>query len=91
MLFTSYRLLRSVAQQLGPRIQDLGLTLLIQGDGEQRSVLLDRFRHDQNAVLLRTDSFWQGVDVHDDALRCVLIPRVPFTVPDPPLVAAKLG
>ena len=90
VLFTSYRLLRSVAQQLGPRIQDLGLTLLIQGDGEQRSVLLDRFRHDQNAVLLGTDSFWQGVDVQGDALRCVIIPRLPFAVPDRPLVEAKM-
>ena len=55
-----------------------------------RSILLERFKRDERSVLFGTDSFWQGVDVPGDALRNVIITRLPFMVPDHPLVEAKI-
>ncbi len=55
-----------------------------------RSAMLDRFRNDPRSVLFGTDSFWQGVDVQGDALQNVIIPRLPFSVPDHPLLQARV-
>jgi ATP-dependent DNA helicase DinG len=90
VLFTSYQMLRRVAQSLKPQLEQRGMPMLVQGDGEQRSTLLERFRGDRRSVLLGTDSFWQGVDVPGEALRNVIITRLPFTVPDQPLVEARM-
>ena len=90
VLFTSYRMLRRAAERLAPELQGLGLTMLVQGNGEQRTTLLERFRHDRHAVLLGTDSFWQGVDVQGEALRNVIITRLPFAVPARPLIEARM-
>lgn len=90
VLFTSYGVLRQVADWLGPRLAQRGMPMLVHGDGQQRTALLDRFRGDRRSVLLGTDSFWQGVDVPGDGLRNVIITRLPFTVPDRPLVEARV-
>ncbi len=90
VLFTSYDMLRRAAFWLGPTMQELGLPLLVQGTGLQRTELLERFRNDKHSVLLGTDSFWQGVDVQGEALRNVIIPRLPFAVPDRPLTEARM-
>jgi len=90
VLFTSYDLLRRTARWLKPYLHQRGMPVLVQGEGEQRSVLLERFRSDQRSVLLGTDSFWQGVDVPGEALRNVIITRLPFAVPDQPLVEARM-
>jgi ATP-dependent DNA helicase DinG len=90
VLFTGYELLRRAAQWLREPLAELGLPMLVQGDGQQRSALLERFRNDKHSVLLGTASFWQGVDVRGDALRNVIITRLPFAVPDQPLVEARM-
>jgi len=90
VLFTGYEMLRRVAAWLASPLAERGMPMLVQGDGTQRSVLLEQFRTDRRSVLLGTDSFWQGVDVRGDQLRTVIIARLPFSVPDRPLAEARL-
>jgi ATP-dependent DNA helicase DinG len=63
--------------------------MLLQGDAPKR-VLLEEFRLTPNAVLFATSSFWQGVDVQGEQLSCVIIDRLPFAVPNDPVVAARI-
>jgi ATP-dependent DNA helicase DinG len=88
ILFTSYDLLNKVYSSLSPQLARLGLTALKQGD-TGRHALLAHFRKDHNAVLFGTDSFWEGVDVKGDALRLVIIARLPFQVPTEPVQQAR--
>jgi ATP-dependent DNA helicase DinG len=90
VLLTSYAMMRRVAQRLTPWLSKHNLRLLNQADGAPRSVMLERFKADPRAVLLGTDSFWQGVDVPGDDLRNVIITKLPFSVPDQPLLEARL-
>ena len=90
VLFTSYRMLRACADRLTPWFSRQNLLLLCQGEGHDRTALLDRFRKSGRAVLFGTDSFWQGVDVPGDALQNVIITRLPFSVPDQPLLEARM-
>ena len=62
--------------------------LLLQGE-KPKSVILDQFRRTPNSVLCATSSFWQGVDVRGDALRAVVIDKLPFQVPTDPVVSAR--
>jgi ATP-dependent DNA helicase DinG len=68
---------------------ELEYPVLLQGTAP-RSVLLDEFRMTPNAVLFGTSSFWQGVDVQGEQLSCVIIDRLPFAVPNDPVVAARI-
>jgi ATP-dependent DNA helicase DinG len=63
---------------------------LSQADGTPRTQLLEQFKAEPRAVLFGTDSFWQGVDVPGDALQTVIIAKLPFAVPDHPLLEARL-
>ncbi len=90
VLFTSYKMLQSCANRLTPWFASQNFTLLTQGTGMQRSMMLDRFRSDDRAVLFGADSFWQGVDVPGDALQNVIITKLPFAVPDHPLQEARM-
>lgn len=90
VLFTSFSSLESVAERLGSELELRGLAMLAQRPGTSRSALLRQFRASERSVLLGTSSFWEGVDVRGRALRNVIITRLPFDVPDRPLVEARL-
>jgi ATP-dependent DNA helicase DinG len=90
VLFTSYKMLIDAANRLKPRLDALRLPLLVQGQGAPPRILLERFRGTPNAVLFGTSSFWQGIDVQGDQLRNVIIVKLPFAVPDEPVIEARL-
>ncbi len=90
VLFTSYAALRNTAQQLTPWLVRNDLALYSQADGMPRAKLLEAFKEQPRGVLLGTDSFWQGVDVPGEALQNVIITRLPFSVPDHPLLQARM-
>ncbi len=90
VLFTSYKLMQEVADRMQPFFTNLGLELIVQGTGTPRSTMLEQFKTDVDSVLFGTDSFWQGVDVPGEALSNVIITRLPFAVPDHPLIEARI-
>jgi ATP-dependent DNA helicase DinG len=87
-LFTSYAQLRRTADAIRGHV-NARWPLLVQGEG-QRDQLLRRFREAGSAILLGTDSFWEGVDVPGRALRVLILAKLPFKVPTEPLTAARL-
>jgi ATP-dependent DNA helicase DinG len=87
-LFTSHRDVREVARELRARCVSDRWPLLVHGE-EPRDVLLRRFRESGRAILLGTASFWEGVDVAGEALRGLVIAKLPFRVPTEPLTAAR--
>lgn len=90
VLFTSYSMLQNCAERLTGWLASQNLTLYCQGKGLPRSAMLEKFKEDDRAVLFGTDSFWQGINVPGDALQNVIIPKLPFSVPDHPLLEARL-
>jgi ATP-dependent DNA helicase DinG len=90
VLFTSYRGMQQIATRMQPFFAEKQMNLLVQGSGSPRSRLLEQFKSTPRSVLFGTDSFWMGVDVPGDALSNVIITRLPFAVPDHPLIEAKL-
>lgn len=90
VLFTSYQMLQSCADRLEEFAAEHEYELLVHGRQMQRSAMLKRFRRQQRCVLLGTMSFWQGVDVAGEALQNVIIVKLPFAVPDAPLVEARI-
>ena len=90
VLFTSYKLMQEVAERMRSFFEELKLELFVQGTGTPRSTMLEKFKDDVDSVLFGTDSFWQGVDVPGEALSNVIITRLPFAVPDHPLIEARL-
>jgi len=90
VLFTSYRLMSAVASAMSERLDELDYKLLVQGEGLPRHRLLAEFKRDDRHVLFGTESFWSGVDVPGAALSNVIITRLPFAVPDHPLIEARL-
>ena len=90
VLFTSFKQLDKVANEVEEFCEEHQLKLLTQGKGKDRSTLLDEFRRQTNSVLFGTDSFWQGVDVPGESLSNVIIVKLPFAVPDHPLLQARL-
>src|SRR6202041_1478682 len=86
-LFTSYAAMRAPHARLAA---ELPYPLLLHGTAP-RNVLLQQFRDIPNAVLFGTSSFWQGVDVQGEQLSCVIIDRLPFSVPTDPIVKARMA
>jgi ATP-dependent DNA helicase DinG len=82
--------MQEVGELMQPFFDQLGLTCFVQGTGTPRSVMLEKFKDDVDSVLFGTDSFWQGVDVPGEALSNVIITRLPFAVPDHPLIEARI-
>lgn len=89
VLFTSYGALQRAFASTESALRQGGLTPLRQGECG-RHLLLSRFKREPGAVLFGTDSFWEGVDVKGDALRCVIIARLPFKVPTEPIEQARV-
>lgn len=87
-LFTSYAQLRATADAIRAPLDRQGITVLQHGVSSRRR-LLREYRNTERAVLLGTRSFWEGIDLPGDELRCLLIVRLPFAVPTDPLVAAR--
>jgi ATP-dependent DNA helicase DinG len=90
VLFTNFKLMLEIAESMQPFFDKLGVACFVQGTGTPRSLMLEKFKNDVDSVLFGTDSFWQGVDVPGEALSNVIITRLPFAVPDHPLIEARI-
>jgi ATP-dependent DNA helicase DinG len=90
VLFTSFKLMQEVATRMQSFFDQIGINCFVQGTGTPRSLMLQKFKDDVDSVLFGTDSFWQGVDVPGEALSNVIITRLPFAVPDHPLIEARI-
>jgi ATP-dependent DNA helicase DinG len=88
VLFTSYTMLQNCYEGLSKRLEAHHYPIFKQGD-DNRQGLLNKFKKTKRAVLFGTDSFWEGVDVVGDALRCVIIVKLPFKVPSEPIIQAR--
>jgi ATP-dependent DNA helicase DinG len=83
-------MLRKTAKLMLPWLASHNIALLSQADGMPRSQMVERFQANPRSVLFGADSFWQGVDIPGDALSNVIITKLPFSVPDQPLLEARL-
>jgi ATP-dependent DNA helicase DinG len=90
VLFTNSRLMKDLGEEMEPFFTKLKIDCFVQGTGMPRSTMLEHFKDDVDSVLFGTDSFWQGVDVPGEALSNVIITRLPFAVPDHPLIEARI-
>lgn len=88
VLFTSYDALKKTYEILHDRLKKKGLIPMKQGDDHRHS-LIKRFKETSQSVLFATDSFWEGVDIVGDALRSVIIHKLPFHVPTDPMSQAR--
>ncbi len=90
VLFTNETMMRSTAAALAGSFAERGLQLIVQGIDGQRHELLEQFKRDIHSVLFGLESFWMGVDVPGESLEHVIITRLPFSVPNHPLIEARL-
>jgi len=90
VLFTSYQMMNAMADRMGDFFESESIELMVQGREIPRTLMLERFRQDVGSVIFGTDSFWQGVDVVGEALSNVILVKLPFAVPDQPLVEARM-
>jgi DNA polymerase III epsilon subunit family exonuclease len=88
-LFTAYAQLRRTVQAIVPALTEAGVMVLSQGSGGSRHQLLETFKNSERTILMGTRSFWEGVDVVGPALSALVLVRLPFAVPNDPIVAAR--
>jgi len=89
VLFTSYAQLKRTSQAITPPLAASEIQVYEQGEGASANTLLETFREADQAVLLGTRAFWEGVDIPGDALSVLVIVKLPFDVPSDPIVAAR--
>jgi len=91
ILFTSYKAMRSVNYALSSQLAGEKIDLFIQSGSRRRTSLLKMFASTKNtAILMGTYSFWEGIDLPGDAVQIVIIPKLPFDVPNDPVVSARI-
>jgi len=91
ILFTSYKAMRAVNYALSSQLAGEDVELFVQTGSRRRSSLLYRFAKAENAaILMGTYSFWEGIDLPGDAVQMVIIPKLPFDVPNDPVVSARI-
>ena len=88
-LFTSYSQLTKTASVITPQLAKAGITVFQQGEGASPHQLLESFKSNEKAVLLGTKSFWEGIDIPGDDLSILVIVKLPFDVPDDPVISAR--
>lgn len=89
VLFTSYSQLQATSRAISGPLSERGIVVYEQGQGASASSLLENFKSSDQAVLLGTKAFWEGVDVPGEALSVLAIVKLPFAVPSDPIVAAR--
>lgn len=89
ILFTSYSMMKQCHHLLEARLNELRFPIFKQGDNTRKQ-LISQFIETDRSVLFGTDSFWEGVDVAGEALRCVIITKLPFQVPNEPIIQARM-
>ncbi len=91
VLFTSYKAMRSVNYALASQLAGENIDLYVQSGARRRSSMLYSFANNENAaILMGTYSFWEGIDLPGDAVQIVIIPKLPFDVPNDPVVSARI-
>ncbi|MBX7046774.1 MAG: DEAD/DEAH box helicase [Ignavibacteria bacterium] len=90
VLFTNFSLLKKTSESMKFPLAEKNINLFIQGDGTPRTKLLQQFKADTHSVLFGLDSFWMGVDVPGESLSNLIITKLPFQVPDHPVVEARM-
>lgn len=90
VLFTSFQMLRNVSDRMREWMEEQNMQMLVQGQGVDRTRLLQAFKEDVRSVLFGTESFWQGVDVPGESLSNVILVRLPFAVPSHPLIEGRI-
>ena len=89
VLFTSYAQLKQTSRAIGPALTDAGIIIYEQGEGASPHALLESFKAAEQAVLLGTRAFWEGVDIPGEALSVLVIVKLPFDVPSDPIISAR--
>ena len=89
VLFTSKEIMKRTWEVTASALRALGLNPMMQGEHIQKRAMLDIMRESGNAVIFGLDSFWEGVDVRGDALKSLIITKLPFEVPTEPITLAR--